>query len=134
VIEAVKRYPDGASVEQLEGITKIPRRTLQRRLSQLVASGRLRATKVRRGRRYHAPAETGEVPEQLAVSDQGEVVRSLIRKPLITRAPVGYEPRFLEAIARTSMRTSTPRCERGFIRSVERRGPNVRRVPTPARS
>ncbi|MBA3542238.1 MAG: Fic family protein [Deltaproteobacteria bacterium] len=79
---------------------KVPRRTLQRRLSELVQTGRLRAVGERSQRSYHAVAGTGiepsPTPEQLAVSEQGELVRSLIRRPVIARTPVGYQPPFLE--------------------------------------
>ncbi|HWU86921.1 MAG TPA: Fic family protein [Kofleriaceae bacterium] len=96
LIEAVGRSPDGASVEQLEAITKIPRRTLQRRLAQLVRDGRLRATGLRRGRLYHVPDRIGDVPGVVAISKQGKLVQTSIRRPLGARTPVGYEPRFLE--------------------------------------
>jgi Fic family protein len=96
LIEAVGRIPEGASVEQIETITKVSRRTLQRRLAELVSDGRLRATGVRKARRYHVPAQATGAPAQLAVSKQGEVVRALIRQPLSARSPVGYDPRFLE--------------------------------------
>jgi Fic family protein len=43
------------------------------------------------------PDQAGGVPEQIAVSKQGERVRTLIRRPLIARTPVGYDPRFLES-------------------------------------
>jgi Fic family protein len=95
LIEAVRRVPDGGSIEQLEAATKIPRRTLQRRLAQLVRDGRLRATGVRKQRRYHVPAAGDGAPE-LTVSKQGDIVRALIRRPLIARTPVGYDPQFLE--------------------------------------
>lgn len=36
------------------------------------------------------------MPEQLAVSEEGERVRTLIRRPLIARSPVGYDPQLLE--------------------------------------
>jgi Fic family protein len=98
LIEAVGQHaPDGAGIEQLEASTKLPRRTLQRRLAELVRDGRLRATGVRRGRRYHVPDQSGGTPTQITVSEQGELVRVSIRRPLIQRTPVGYDPRFLES-------------------------------------
>jgi Fic family protein len=97
LIEAVGQSPDGAGVEQLEASTKLPRRTLQRRLAELVRDGRLRATGFRRGRRYHLPDQAPGVPEQVALSSQGRLVQASIRRPLSARAPVGYAPRFLES-------------------------------------
>jgi len=42
LVEVVGRFSDGASIEQLEPTTKVPRRTLQRRLASLIRSARLR--------------------------------------------------------------------------------------------
>jgi len=97
LIEAVGRFDDGATVEQIEVTVKVPRRTLQRRLGELAQSGRLRATGGRKHRKYHVPRRDAETPDQLAVSDAGDLVRGLIRRPLIARAPVGYNPGFLES-------------------------------------
>ena len=96
-MEAVGAIQGGASIEQLEKATKVPRRTLQRRLAALVKDGRLRATGIRKQRRYHGPAEAATIADELTVSEQGEFVRIAIRRPLIARVPVGYDPSFLES-------------------------------------
>ncbi|HWO24273.1 MAG TPA: Fic family protein [Kofleriaceae bacterium] len=96
LIEAIGQSPEGASVDQLEARTKLPRRTLQRRLAELVRDGRLRATGLRRGRRYHVPDQVPVAPDQVALSEDGKLVQTAIRRPLSARTPVGYAPRFLE--------------------------------------
>lgn len=98
LIAAVGRMEGGASIEQVETATHVARRTLQRKLATLVADGRLEATGVRRNRRYRIPVIAGTPPisDQLTVSEQGQIVRALIRRPLIARAPVGYRSEFLE--------------------------------------
>jgi hypothetical protein len=57
VLQAVTAIPQPASLEEIAG--KLPgslaRRTLQRRLAQLVAESRLTALGIRAGRRYQAP-------------------------------------------------------------------------------
>jgi Fic family protein len=102
VVEAVGRFRDGASIEQLESITKVARRTLQRRLAALVESGRLEATGVRKARRYHVPAAPAAplTPDQLEVGEDAEQVRTLIRRPIIARRPVGYQATLLESYRR----------------------------------
>jgi len=57
VLAAVSQYPDGIGVEQLHSaIAVMPRRTLQRRLAELVAAKRLVAQGQGRGRKYRLPA------------------------------------------------------------------------------
>lgn len=96
LIEAVGRFDGGATIEQLDEATPFPRRTLQRRLAKLVQSGDLRATGIRRQRRYYVSRHDEEASEQLKISHQGEIVQGLVRRPLIARVPVGYVSRFLE--------------------------------------
>lgn len=98
LIAIVERFPDGASIEQIQAAAKTPRRTLQRWLAQLVERRQLRATGIRRGRRYHLPAaHEGRVePEELVLSADAKAVRRQIRRPLSARTPVGYRPQFLE--------------------------------------
>lgn len=98
--EVVGRFSDGVSIEQLEATTEVPRRTLQRRLASLIKSGRLRGSGNKTTRRYHlpvvaAPVSAAPIVDQLAVTEQGEIVRKLIRRPIVARAPVGYNPDFL---------------------------------------
>ncbi len=92
----VERHPDGATIEQLETALDVPRRTLQRRLSELVNAGRLRAIGRARQRRYRTTAVPEARPEELAASPAGQQVRDLVRRPLIQRTPVGYVAALLE--------------------------------------
>lgn len=96
VIGAVEKHPDGATIEELEAALELPRRTLQRRLAELVAAGRLRAVGRARQRRYQSVATAEPRSEELAVSPAGQQVRDLVRRPLIQRTPVGYVAAFLE--------------------------------------
>ncbi|HSK03929.1 MAG TPA: Fic family protein [Kofleriaceae bacterium] len=93
LVEAVGGMADGASVEQLQSATKVARRTLQRWLATLVADGRLEVTGSGKKSRYHVPRI---VPDELVLSEQGQIVRAQIRRPVSARAPVGYNAAFLE--------------------------------------
>jgi Fic family protein len=84
----------------------VPRRTLQRRLAALEASGDLVAVGRARSRRYRRPsgphgAQGSERPDRfptfIALSpDSGDVLR-YVDQPLPARKPVGYQPSFLGA-------------------------------------
>ena len=96
VVRAVEKRPDGATIEELETALEVPRRTLQRRLAELVAAGRLRALGLARQRRYQVAPVSDARPEELNASPAGQEVRDLVRRPQIQRTPVGYVPAFLE--------------------------------------
>ena len=96
VVGAIEKHPDGATIEQLETVLDVPRQTLQRRLAQLVATGRLRAIGRARQRRYQLAIVAEARPEELAASPAGQQVRDLVKRPLIQRTPVGYIAAFLE--------------------------------------
>lgn len=96
VVRAIEKYADGATIEQLESVVEVPRRTLQRRLAELVSAGRIRATGRARQRRYHIARVVEARPEELGVSSAGQEVRALVQRPLIQRAPVGYISGFLD--------------------------------------
>jgi Fic family protein len=97
VVQAVENHPDGATIEQLESAMKVPRRTLQRRLAELVAAGRVRAIGRAKQRRYQVVVAAEPRPEELTASGAGQQVRELVRRPLIQRTPVGYVSTFLES-------------------------------------
>jgi len=114
VVNAVRQRPDGASIEMIQsGLGEgVARRTLQRRLNELVKQGRLVAKGRKRGAMYRVPAE-GSVsvqPEAGAInaeagalsveiyvpmSAEGSRLRDLVRRPLTLRAPLGYRREFL---------------------------------------
>jgi Fic family protein len=96
VVRAIKKHPDGATIEQLETALDVPRRTLQRRLAELVAAGHLRAIGRARQRRYQIAVVAEARPDELTASPAGQQVRDLVSRPLIQRTPAGYIAAFLE--------------------------------------
>jgi hypothetical protein len=88
----------------LEGVAS--RRTLQRRLDEWVRSGAIRASGVRRGRRYFAavtgvaeppPRSAGsDIQATIPVSSAGLGIQTQVRRPIADRRPVGYQREFLE--------------------------------------
>ncbi len=96
VVAAIERHPDGMTIEQIETALDVPRRTLQRRLAELVAAGRLRAIGRAKQRRYQVAIAEAR-PEELTASSSGQQVRDLVRRPISQRTPVGYITAFLES-------------------------------------
>ena len=114
VVNAVREHPDGASIEMIQSVLGegAARRTLQRRLNELVKQGRLIAVGRKRGALYRLPAEPqltvrpqagavkadgGQVSAEIYVpmSADGSRLRDLVRRPLTLRTPVGYRREFL---------------------------------------
>ncbi|MEP7384750.1 MAG: Fic family protein [Gemmatimonadota bacterium] len=115
LIEAIVRSaPDGVDVGSIRRAAStqlgrdIPARTLARRLSELVATGRVetigqgRATRYRaspgdasRGVSIVAEPSTPDDPEYVPLSSAGEELRRLVRRPIAARRPVGYDDRLL---------------------------------------
>jgi len=96
IVQVIARHPDGATIEQIEQLVDVPRRSLQRRLAGLVSNGQVRAVGRGNQRRYQLDAQAHAHPEELPVSRAGQQVRALMRRPLIQRIPVGYVADFLE--------------------------------------
>ena len=112
ITEAIGAHAGGVGVDALRTALggDIPRRTLQRRLAQLVAEQRAEAIGVGRATRYrfvpivamsnvvlgsltgHATAET-----YIPTSPEGAEIRAYVRLPRQQRRPVGYKIEFLEA-------------------------------------
>src|SRR5450759_519472 len=114
VVNAVREHPDGASIEMIQSVfgEGAARRTLQRRLNELVKQGRLVAEGRKRGALYRLPAEAqvtvrpeagavkaegGQVLAEIYIpmSIEGSRLRDLVRRPLTLRTPVGYRREFL---------------------------------------
>ena len=108
IIRAVSPNQHGTGVDSL--LTKsgigLSRRTLQRRLAQLVSSGRLITEGEGRSVRYKAasfsanltlPGITLETSAEtyIPISPQGSEIRNHVRQPRQRRAPVGYNHDFL---------------------------------------
>lgn len=110
IVGAVSRYPGGVRIDVLSTLPDIDlsHRTLQRRLAQLVASGRLIKEGVGKAVRYISPSFSlnlslpgstldSSIEAYIPVSPEGEEIRSHVRQPRQMRAPVGYDPEFLAA-------------------------------------
>jgi Fic family protein len=111
VERAAARFPGGASLSDVFGAMHPPpaRRSLQRWLALLVADGKLIQDGEGRMARYrrpltrgtptpsHASAVVAATPTELVVSADAGQVRLLVRRPLVQRKPVGYDPEFLKA-------------------------------------
>lgn len=118
VREAVAKLSQPASLEEIAKKLRgsLARRTLQRRLAQLVASGELAAVGERAGRRYHMPQETvpplfqAQVHDAISpfvsepqaaynatrLSPAAEETKRLVSRPVTQRKPVGYTFSFLD--------------------------------------
>jgi len=114
IFQAVARFPEGASIEEISGVLEIslPRRTLQRRLARLVNQARLIIEGRGRGSRYRLlPREievrastaritvkghAAQVEHYITVSPEGEVIKQAVREPIQQRQPVGYNRAFLD--------------------------------------
>ena len=82
VYQAVKRFPDGAAVEEIgrKLAGKLPRRTLQRRLARLVEQHRLVSEGAGRGCRYRLPAKTRPVKTSVRKAAQKQEVLSVLAR------------------------------------------------------
>lgn len=117
IIQAVYRFPQGASLDDLQAVleTPPPRRTLQRHLSRLVARNRLLPVGNGPARRYRLPSshpqansairETHAEPyaeenvthdSRLSLSTEAADIRKYVAGPIQHRQPVGYDRAFLD--------------------------------------
>jgi len=97
----VSRYPTGVQLDELLKVDeiKIPRRTLQRRLNNLIEQGRLTSSGKGAGIRYqiiltHVPPY-GEF--QIPLSNESQFIRDYVNQPLENRKAVNYKRQFLDA-------------------------------------
>lgn len=102
LVAAITATPHGWSVEALaSAFPALPRRTLQRRLAQLVSEKRLAATGRGPSRRYHLPLASEPEPtalidaEGISLSQAAAELQVHVRRPLARRTPVGYRREFL---------------------------------------
>lgn len=105
-IEAeIARYPQGVGVDDLHAVLAdmVSRRTLQRRLGELVDQKRIAAVGESKARLYRA-LETGDAyPRQseaefyVPVTPSAQEILDYVRQPIQNRQPVGYDREFLEA-------------------------------------
>ena len=112
ILAILDRRPDGVGKDELHQALagKISQRSLQRRLSKLVAEKRLATTGKARALRYKLAPITGELRaalEPVRLIAQGEIyvpispasqeIRDYVRQPIQQRKPVGYNREFLES-------------------------------------
>lgn len=111
------RHPDGIGVDALAAALarNVPRRTLQRRLGELVREGRVVAEGQTRARRYRlapppadrdvlafaSPADSAFEPEaaaesRIVLSEEAQRLEADVRRPLHERRPVGYDQGLLD--------------------------------------
>ncbi len=96
-------FPNGVGIAELAAAlavsgVAIQRRSLQRRLMQLVESGRIAAAGALKGRVYRpiATARTAhEAASPIPLSTLGSEVRHAVMRPIQHREPVGYQREFL---------------------------------------
>lgn len=111
IVKVVELFPLGVAVSTLLERPELhfPKRTLQRRLDQLVREGRLAAIGRARARRYTALESMAasehilrDEPARYAtrrdwLTPEGMEIRDLVSRSLIERKPVGYRSEFLAA-------------------------------------
>ena len=106
ILHALTGQSEPLSLEQFEAILRpsIARRTLIRRLGNLVAANELIKSGTSRAARYHlpdnqAPQDAEETPRQTTLfaplSKHGNDIYQHVTKPLTARTPVGYNRAFL---------------------------------------
>ncbi|MCI5143027.1 MAG: Fic family protein, partial [Candidatus Electrothrix sp. ATG1] len=108
IVQVLAKHSQGLGISTLEKkllshLPHINRRALQRRLKRLQEEQRITTEGESISLRYKSAqpasalaAETGQEENYIPVSSEGELIRNLIRQPLIHRKPVGYHRSFLE--------------------------------------
>ncbi len=108
----VGRFPDGAGLDDILAASghKLSRRTLQRRLADLTAQGRVTGGREQKSFKYRLAPITGtlEVREEsdrmearvevyVPTSPKGAEIKAYVRQPIQGRRPVSYNIEFLDA-------------------------------------
>jgi Fic/DOC family len=101
LLTLIGNAPDGVGTDDLLRLlgNEISRRSLQRRLAELVDAGRLITEGGGRSTRYLLPKMIGEArveEDYVRLSPSGADVRKLVREPKTKRTPVGYKREFLD--------------------------------------
>ncbi len=110
LLEVISRFPKGALTDEIVGLIRdgMSRRTLLRRLNNLLEDGRLVRMGKGRATRYRSRVVNETIVEQLKVgssvqgeryvpvSEEGAEIRQLVRQPRENRRPVGYNRGFLD--------------------------------------
>lgn len=112
LVEIIARFPDGAELHQILAAVApmLSRRTLQRRLADLLAQGRIASGREQRSFKYRIAPVVGTLDATLPgvqavargevyvpISPGGEEIMAYVRRPVQGRRPVGYSIDFLDA-------------------------------------
>ena len=114
IVTVLVPHKEGLGIAALERACRaaglrFDRRTLQRRLGELVEARRVVRDREGRASRYRAapiagearltlpkPSATGSAESYVSLTPEAEEVRALVRRPVVKRKPVGYVSAFLE--------------------------------------
>lgn len=112
IVETIATFPDGTGIEMLQKAlgSRMPRRTLQRRLALLIEQKLLNVGGRGRASRYRLPVVKGEAfkvqsnlqtsshdEAYIPLSQEGDALKLAIRQPILNRHPVGYNREFLDS-------------------------------------
>ncbi|MDD5329784.1 MAG: Fic family protein [Sulfuricella sp.] len=112
IAEVVGQFPDGAELDDILAAMggRPSRRTLQRRLADLVTQGRITGRREQKSFKYWLAPITGTLEVTLPggrleahgevyvpTSPEGEEIKAYVRQPVQGRRPIGYNIAFLEA-------------------------------------
>lgn len=109
ILQALSGFPNGASIDELLAVLELTfsRRTLQRRLNDLVGQNKVITEGQARARRYKITNQGSQrstsgreevfAEEVLPLSDAGKLVQDSVCQPIQKRQPVGYVRSFLDS-------------------------------------
>ncbi len=98
VLQAVARFPEGASLEKIIGALQIDitRRTLQRRLTLLVKKDLLQIEGQTKARLYRLPLAIPGRQNSINLSPTAQSIQIKVNQPIHKRTPVSYNREFLD--------------------------------------
>ncbi len=108
ILQVLAQFPEGVSLTGVADALAaaslgLPRRTLQRRLSRLVALNKLTVGGHGRGTRYFLRGvmrqddDNKDDEDYIKISPEAEAIKRAIRRSIQSRRPVGYRRDFLDA-------------------------------------
>lgn len=105
IMVLLKGHEGGASIEDIQASLKpeIDRRTLQRRLKELILSGKVETSGKTRAIKYKLTGVGGEITtaqtaaDLLPLSKEGKEIQRIVSQPQQKRHPVGYNRIFLDS-------------------------------------
>lgn len=96
----IARYSAGIGLDELLKVKDLSfsRRTLQRRVKQLIEEGRIRVSSKGAGTRYHATRflQTAYGNFEIPIADESQQIRHDVNQPLKDRCSVAYHRAFLD--------------------------------------